>query len=574
MHLGRTLSRAALLVLTLLSACAASDLGPDDAPGVSSYTPSGAFGDYLVGRFAEQNADLDLAARKLAAAARSSGVPEVETQAFLAAVLAGRPDATALAAKQPGNPVAQLILGDQDARAGRWMDAEARFRGLPQQGLTQVLRPLLIAWSQAGAKRTSAALGTLQPYLDGRLRGIMALHAALIADLGGQAADAARLYGIAQVQYGALNLRLGRILASWQARQGNASEAQRIVDALGNGNGDLAMARPALSANVAEPPVRNATDGIAEAYLAMAATLRQQNALGPAQLLLRLSLDMRPGFTPARLLLAEIEARAHRPRAAAATLAPVPASDPLIAVVQLRRAALADEMGQTAAAAQLLDTLSRDNPSSPEPLALEADMLRRKGRFHEAAAMYDRAIARIGVPSRVNWPLFYERGVAREQAGDWPKAEGDFEFALKLAPEQPSVLNYLGYAWIERGKNVDQATQMIRRAVALRPNEGAFIDSLGWALLRRGETAEAVTDLERAVDLQPEDAVINGHLGDALAAAGRVREAEFQWRRALTLKPDAAETQRIESHLAKLPGAPASNQAAGTAPNAPTVAKP
>ena len=543
--------RSALLVLSMLAGGAANDFGQESAFGTSKFEPNGAFGAYLTGRFAEQQSDLDVAADRLEAAlTQDAGVPEVANQAFIAATMAGRPDAARLAVSVPDNAVAQLVLADRDVRSENWEQAETRFTALPRQGLTQVLRPLLIAWAQQGAGRTTAALATLQPALEEpRFRGVTALHAALIADLGGFKPDAARLYQTAQAEYGGLNIRLGQILASWQARQGNLDGAQRIVRDMVGVNGDMALARTALEADVAELAVRNATDGIAETYLAMAATLRQQNANDSAQLLLRLALDLRSDFTAARLLLADIQEVGKRTSAAIATLASVAPSDPLAPIVVLRRASLLDSMGQEAEADRMLKALAEQHPDRPEPLVQIADNLRRRGRFAEAVAVYDRAVARIGTPTRANWPLFYERGVALERAGEWPKAEADFEYALQLAPDQPNVLNYLGYAWVDQGRNVDRARQMIERAVEQRPNDGAFIDSLGWVLLRQGDTAGALKDLERAVELQPEDSVINAHYGDVLDAVGRRREAIFQWRRALNLKPEPDDQARIEGKL-------------------------
>jgi len=543
--------RSALLVLSMLAGGAANDFGQESAFGTSKFEPNGAFGAYLTGRFAEQQSDLDVAADRLEAAlTQDAGVPEVANQAFIAATMAGRPDAARLAVSVPDNAVAQLVLADRDVRSENWEQAETRFTALPRQGLTQILRPLLIAWAQQGAGRTTAALATLQPALEEpRFRGVTALHAALIADLGGFKPDAARLYQTAQAEYGGLNIRLGQILASWQARQGNLDEAQRIVRDMVGVNGDLALARTALEADVADLAVRNATDGIAETYLAMAATLRQQNANDSAQLLLRLALDLRSDFTAARLLLADIQEAGKRTSAAIATLASVAPSDPLAPIVVLRRASLLDSMGQEAEADRMLKALAEQHPDRPEPLVQIADNLRLRGRFAEAVAVYDRAVARIGTPTRANWPLFYERGVALERAGEWPKAEADFEYALQLAPDQPNVLNYLGYAWVDQGRNVDRARQMIERAVEQRPNDGAFIDSLGWVLLRQGDTAGALKDLERAVELQPEDPVINAHYGDVLDAVGRRREAIFQWRRALNLKPEPDDQARIEGKL-------------------------
>ncbi len=551
---GLPVRRAALLVLSMLSGCAANDFGFEGSATSSRFTPTGTYGAYLTGRFAAKRADLDTAADKLGEAARASGLPEVVNQAFTAAVLAGRADASVLAATLPDNPVAQLVLADRDAIAGRWADAEARFAGLPQQGLTQVLRPMLMAWAQAGAGRTAAALSTLAPVIEsGRLRGVMALHGAMIADLGGQTADAARLYRVAQAEYGGLNLRLGIVLASWQARTGNVIDAQRTIREVAGAGGELGMARLSLEADVSNRAVRNATDGLAEAYLALGATLRQQDAADTAQILVRLALAVRPDFTAARLLLSDMQTSARRPRAALETLASVPNDDPLIAMVRLRQAGLHDSVGETEVAAGMLDALGRQYPDRPEPLAQAGEILRRTGHYPEAVAMMDRAIARVGTPSRQNWLLFYERGIALERAGNWPKAEADFQFALELAPEQPNVLNYLGYAWTERGQNLVQARQMIERAVQQRPNDGSFIDSLGWVLLRAGDAPGALKNMQRAVELQPEDAVINGHLGDAMAAMGRWREAEYQWRRALLLKPDPEDAERINQKLSTLP---------------------
>jgi tetratricopeptide (TPR) repeat protein len=550
----RQSSRVALLVLSMLSACAANDFGQDDGAPVSKFQSEGTFGLYLGGKFAAQHSDMTTAAEMLEKASRESGVPEVANEAFLAAVLADRPEAPQLAAGLPANPVAQLVLADQDAKAGRWTDAEARFSGLPTQGLTAVLRPLLMAWAEAGEGRTAAALATLQPFIDGGwLRGVMALHAGLIADLGGETTEAARMYQVGQAEYGSVNLRLGVVLASWQARAGFAADARRIIDQVTSSNGELGMSRQALEADVNNRAVRNAADGIAETYLAMGATLQQQNAKDSAQILLRLALSMRPDLTAARLLESDIEEAGGRHRTALQTLAPVRANDPLIAIVDLRRASIHDVMNDPAAATALLDAMASQYPDHPEPLAFEGEILRRKGDFKAAIEAYNRAIDRVGTPSRVNWPLVYQRGVSYERAGDWPRAEADFKYALELSPDQPAVLNYLGYAWTDRGEHLIEARRMIERAVALSPNDGAFIDSLGWVMLRAGDGPGALKTLQRAVELQPEDAVINGHLGDAMAAVGRWREAEFQWRRALLLKPDPEDAERINHMLSTVP---------------------
>ena len=158
--------------------------------------------------------------------------------------------------------------------------------------------------------------------------------------------------------------------------------------------------------------------------------------------------------------------------------------------------------------------------------------------MEEAVKAYDEAVKRIGALERRHWSLLYTRGIALERSKQWPRAEADFLAALEFEPEQPYVLNYLGYSWVDQGINLERAQKMIERAVELRPNDGYVVDSLGWVLYRLGKFAGAVRELERAVELRPEDPIINDHLGDAYWRVGRRQEARFQWRRSLSLEPE------------------------------------
>jgi tetratricopeptide (TPR) repeat protein len=239
----------------------------------------------------------------------------------------------------------------------------------------------------------------------------------------------------------------------------------------------------------------------------------------------------------------------------------VPATDPLIAIVQLRRAALVDRLGRSDDAMHDLERMARDYPDSPLPDQQRGDILRSKQRFPDAAQAYDKAIARISRPTASDWILFYDRGVAEERSRQWQKAEADFHHALELSPDQPFVLNYLGYSWADMGHHLTEARQMIQRAAERRPNDGAITDSLGWVMFRQGDAKAAVTTLEHAVELEPEDSTINAHLGDAYWAAGRKIEAHYQWRRALTLNPTPDDAAKLEAKLnTGRPGAVLSGQ--------------
>jgi tetratricopeptide (TPR) repeat protein len=547
----RRVKRTFILALSLLSACAAADASSGPAPARSIDAPSGVFGDFLTGRFALSQGDAQEAATEfLRALGTNPDDQTLQQQAFIACLVAGRSDATRLARNLPDSQAAQLLLGEEDARAGHWQAAEQRFGAMPHQGLGQLLQPLLIAWAQQGQGRTDAALATLHPLEDGpQFRGVYQLHAALIADQAGRTADADKLYQEARTNFGVMNLRLAQVLASWQARHGHFGAAQRTLAELAKDAPDMGIALPALTAASMTMPVPRPADGIAEALLALAATVRSQNASDYAMLLLRLALDLRPDFTAARLLAADtLESQDHLD-SALQMLSAVNAEDPLIAPVRLQRAALTEQLGHTEDALHELQRIAHDYPDSPVPAMREADLLRSKQRFTEAITAYDHGIALMKGVAANDWVPYYNRGICYERSHQWPKAEADFKHALSLSPDQPYVLNYLGYSWADMGKNLTQARQMIEKAVQQRPNDGAIIDSLGWVMLRQGQVADAVTTLERAVELEPQDPEINGHLGDAYWAAGRKLEAIYQWRRALTFNPEPGDAAKLEAKL-------------------------
>ena len=512
--------------------------------------------------------DLGYGADEFMKALRSDpGDADIRQQAFLAALLAGQPEAARLAAEEGSNPAAKLLLGDLAASRGAWDQAERQFSALPKQGLTDILKSLLLAWTEFGAGRSDSTLAEQHPYTDNeRVRAIYTFHDALIADLAGRAADAGRLYAAATTEFGAPNLDLVRAYASWQARNGHEAEAHKTLGQL-NGMGDeLSIALPSLTAAITTRPVRNATDGIAEVYLAFAVLLRQQDAGDFSNVMLRLALDLRPDFTAARLVAAEALEQGKHLDEAVAMLAPVPDTDPLLPSIELRRAELQDRLGNTDEALRIFARLEAAYPDRPEPWTLQGEVLRGKHRYAEATAAFTKALALMGPPERSHWPIYYERGIAEERSHQWPAAEADFLEALKLSPDEPSVLNYLGYSWTEQGHELDRAQQMIKRAAEQRPNDGAIVDSLGWVELRKGDVAGAVASLERAVEMEPEDPTINGHLGDAYWAAGRKLEADYQWRRALTLNPEPDDAAHFQSRLHE------AEQVLGTGPTAAAAA--
>jgi tetratricopeptide (TPR) repeat protein len=177
------------------------------------------------------------------------------------------------------------------------------------------------------------------------------------------------------------------------------------------------------------------------------------------------------------------------------------------------------------------------------------DAYRSTEKYAQAAQAYDRAVKLLNPVTKKDWPLFYARGVAEERSHNWPAAQQDLEEALKLSPDQPQVLNYLGYSWVDQGRNLSQAVAMLERARALSPNDGYIVDSVGWAYYRLGRYQDAAKTLEAAVLLVPGDPTINEHLGDAYWKIGRKLDAHFQWSHALAFGPDEKQKAELEKKL-------------------------
>jgi Flp pilus assembly protein TadD len=176
-----------------------------------------------------------------------------------------------------------------------------------------------------------------------------------------------------------------------------------------------------------------------------------------------------------------------------------------------------------------------------------ADLLRANNRYEESTALLTELIKQAPIP---DWRLYFGRAVSLEKLGRWNEAEADLEQALKIRPDEPELLNYLGYSWIDRGVRLKEAMAMVQKAVDANPRSGAMVDSLGWAYFKLGDYKSAVDKLESAVELDAGDPEVNDHLGDAYWKVGRKDEALFQWRRVLTLKPDDKLRAAVEGKIA------------------------
>ena len=291
---------------------------------------------------------------------------------------------------------------------------------------------------------------------------------------------------------------------------------------------------------------RSAKDGLAEVCHSIASALRQEPQRNYTLLYARMATILRPDHIDALLLTAELLEKLDQHDLATEVYDKVPRDDPEFHAAELGRAETLRQSGRENAAIEVLQQLTESHGHLLQVHVALADMLRELDRFEEAKAPYNNAIAMIREPVEQHWIIYFARGIAYERTGHWSQAEADFRKALELKPDQPTVLNYLGYSLLELQTNLDEALALIERAVEQRPDAGHIIDSLGWGLYRLGRYEEAVTHMERAAEHLPIDPIVNDHLGDVYWAVGRHREAEFQWHRALSLITDKTDHNDVD----------------------------
>ncbi|MCR9089655.1 MAG: tetratricopeptide repeat protein [Rhodobacteraceae bacterium] len=295
--------------------------------------------------------------------------------------------------------------------------------------------------------------------------------------------------------------------------------------------------------------VTSAREGLGEVFFSVGGALYGETAHSYTLIYSRVAEYLDPRNVDAILLSATLLDELDQFDLATRAYDRVSPDSPAFVAAELGRAdaLLADDREE--AAVEVLSQLAKVYPDLSDVHLALADTLRRLDRFEEAIPPYDRAIELIGEPDRRYWSVYFSRGIALERTDRWEEAERDFRLALELEPEQPQVLNYLGYSLVEMKIKLDEALDMIERAVAGRPDDGYITDSLGWVLYRLGRYDEAVGHMERAAELTPVDPIINDHLGDVYWAVGRQLEAQFQWRRALSFDPEPEEAERIRRKL-------------------------
>lgn len=544
--------RVSLLLLgaASLAACATAP-----APAASR-----SYADYLIARVASMREDHATASDRfyeaLQGAPRDSFLLEGGVRAALASGDPRRAREVARIARSGGVviPAATLVRATEALEAGRWSAARAMLDPVQGDLDEEFAARIMTVWAKAGEGRTDDALADLSRLTAPRpFSGVFVYQQALALDLAGRNEAALAAYTRARgeglwlppglVRQADLLLRLGR-------RDDALALLEELAGDSSNPEIEAALQRVRGGANL-DLPQLTAARGAALGLYGLGALLSREAESDAGLVVLGLSRMLDPSLEAARVAFAEAQRDTGQNEAARATLSAVPAASPYAETARLMSAWILRDEGREddalASARAAADTGGR------RAQIAHADLLRSFERYSDAEPIYSRLIDE----GAADWRLYFARGATRERLGRWSEAEQDLQRALELQPDQPDVLNYLGYTWVDRGERLDEGLVMLTRAAELRPNSGAVLDSLGWAHYRLGAYEQALGYLERAVELEPADPILNDHLGDAYWRVGRRIEARFQWRRVLTLGPEAslrADTERkVEAGLPQTP---------------------
>ena len=518
-------------------------------------------GRYLAARVGEQDHDYDAAADQMDQALALTPLdPELIYAVFRLRMYAGRIDsaaelAPAVLATRPGDGFANLVMAIESIKKGDYKAAERQLTQIGAENQLGALREYVMAWLKAGEKDFAAArsfLARLKPAAGERAEAPALVIEAQIDEMAGdkEAAEAKYRRAISLDRNG---LRTTIAVAEGLRRLGKGDEAREILKTYGTRYSDSVVMDGLMGPNAPMPKPPSPASGIADIMFdiggILAADPRNQRT-DLALIFYQLATALKPEQDFAWLMIAGVYEQFGQIPKAVAALGKISPTSPLYWQARLRTAALDAQEDKFDQAVARLKTLVAEKPDRIDAALTLADLLRGKDRFAEAVAAYDTAISRLGKPDERHWQVYFGRGIVLERTKNWPKAEADMKKALELSPEQPYVLNYLGYSWIDQGLHLQEGMKMLERATELRPDDGSITDSVGWAYYRLGQYEKAVEWLERATEQKGDDSTITDHLGDAYWHVGRRREARFQWERALHQNPDKDRLPVIQDKIA------------------------
>lgn len=545
---------AAVSLIAQTPARSADDVASGDVAETRSL-----LGNYLAGRFARAQQDTEHAAAFYGQALSSDPTNEVLLeQAFQMETLAGNwvkalPLAEKLAATQPTHRMSHFLLGVAAFKTGNYDKADAHFKAASENPIGELTAAVARGWTKLAAGDKAGALASVDlPKQPEWAQFYLRYHRALMADIAGRKADARAAYE-KMFRQDSRTLRTSLAYSQHAAHYGDIKLAKQVLkDQLDRAQGEphpLAKDLYArLDSNQKMPLlITTPAEGLAEVFYGLGEALTGEGGVSLGTLYLQLALYTKPDHAFALAALASAQETARKYDDAIQTYDKIPAGSALQNAIDIRKAFNLNSLDRSDEAKALLEDLAKKDPKDIRPLEALGNIARARKEYSDAVGYFTRALELIGKPDQRHWSYLYARGTAYERMKNWPAAETDLKRALALAPDQPLILNYLGYSWIDQGRNLKEGMKLIEKAVQLKPDDGYIVDSLGWAHYKQGNYKDAVKFLERAVEIKPEDPTLNDHLGDAFWQVGREREARFQWGQALSLNPEPEDLAKIKA---------------------------
>jgi tetratricopeptide (TPR) repeat protein len=538
------------------------------SPTHSDNSEASSYGDYLSARLAASDHDMADASRLYRSSLESApDNPDLLGHAFLYTAAAGDVGEAAMLAKrvlvaEPDNRAARLAIAVQDMQRGDYDAARTQIAQSAKGPFTALTLLLIDAWAAEGAGDTKSALADLKDVTaQGGTEILANYHRALILDLAGQSADAESAFRAA-VGTGSVSPRIADAYGRFLERSGNEQNARAFYNSMLSNGAIAPIAMDGLARiDAGKKPdrlVASPAQGAAEALFGIAASLSDEASADLAILYLRFSLYLQPDLDLSKIVLADKFEGLEKFDDAVVVYRSINQSSPYWSASSVQAALDESRLGHNDQAIAEILSITKADPKNLTAWTALGDAYRSAEKFHEAADAYDHAVGLLTPEQAKDWAVFYARAMAEDQSKRWDAAEIDLQHALKLSPDQPQVLNFLGYSWVDKGRNLPEALAMLEKARALSPFDGYIVDSVGWAYYRLGRYEDAAKALENAVLLVPGDSTINDHLGDAYWKVGRKLDAQYQWSHALAFNPEPRQKAAIEKKLQSGPDESAS----------------
>ncbi|BCG81654.1 tetratricopeptide repeat protein [Mesorhizobium sp. 113-3-3] len=560
---ARWLTRLAIVTGMAISALPAYAKQSTEPVKISSFS-----GAYLAARIAEGDNDLDSAiAYYKQALAFDPSDTGLQQSLMLSLIAQGRFDESLVYADKlkevpDVERFSRLALAVDSFHKKDFTKAQYWLKLSLESDLDRLISGVMSGWAEQGAGHASDAMASIDKLQGPDWFGLFkSFHRALVADASNMPDKAEAIYAATMQDTAAGGaapetwMRNAQAYASFLARKGDKAKAISVLDqaeAFSPGKLEIVALRDRISkGDKIAPFVSGPSDGASEILLDLATALNRGGGEPFVRLYLQYALALRPDSDAALVQLAAVAEQLKDGEGAIALYRRIPDSSPLKELSDLQLGLNLADLDRHEEAITHLKAFVEAHPNDMRAYLALGGVYSSKEDFRSAANLYDKAVEVLKTPTAANWNIFYQRGIAYERLKEWPKAEPNFRKALELQPDQPQVLNYLGYSWVDMNTNLKEGLAMIQKAVDLRPSDGYIVDSLGWAYFRLGRFDDAVREMERAVSLKPEDPVLNDHLGDAYWRVGRKLEATFQWNQARDLKPDPDVLATLQQKLMK-----------------------